>query len=121
MMAIDLKTSYSTENGELYAVVCGYELLSHDISNNTNSYELIGMFLSFNDAAHITRTLREHGERDMAYIMIPNSLFIHIADRGCELRHDTLKHQPVPNRDSPVTPEELQKELDNPAQPEKFS
>ncbi len=50
---------------ETYTVISGYELTGHDLMSRPNDYSLIGMHLDFVNAAHIVRTLLEHGEPDM--------------------------------------------------------
>lgn len=58
---------------DFYAIVCGYELTPHDIvkGRDVSHYMIVASDIPFVDAAHITRTLLEKGERDMRYYMVP--------------------------------------------------
>ena len=62
-----------------YAVICGYEFDVHNLVGDALGQhpQIIGQFLELNDAAHIVRTMNEHGEADMNYVMLPQGLFYH--------------------------------------------
>ena len=61
----------------LYTVVCGYEMDPCDLLTNSHE-QIVAASIPFVQAAHITRTLNEHGEGDMQYWMIPASLHDHL-------------------------------------------
>jgi hypothetical protein len=62
---------------QLYTVVCGYEWNVAQLLDTENKFvgNVIADDVSFTQAAHITRTLLEHGEPDMVYWMLPAGLY----------------------------------------------
>lgn len=67
---------------QTYTVVCGYEWDVSKLVDDDNKFvgSIIASDVDFTQAAHITRTLLEHGEADMTYWMLPSVLYGKLVD-----------------------------------------
>jgi hypothetical protein len=70
-----------------YTVVCGYEFdigelvqRADDPVVHTFTGSIIATDIEFGSAAHLMRTLEEHGEGDMTYWMLPSRLYHALVD-----------------------------------------
>lgn len=89
-MAEDTRPEYTYSHTD-YSVVCAYELSQWellqeifdpwlDIGVSKTHINLVANRIEFHHAAHLVRTLQEHGERDMHYYCIPSILYEVIRD-----------------------------------------
>lgn len=58
-----------------YDVLCGYEVLPELWLQGRETLYPVARCIDFNSAAHLMRTLEEHGEGDMTYIMMPSGIY----------------------------------------------
>lgn len=89
---------FSIRSFSEYTVLCGYEYDPNELYNMALGHDyrpqVVADQIDFNNAAHILRTLNEHGEGDMVYFIVPSVMWSFASEEWLNRKLD--EPEPVP-------------------------